>query len=155
MKATGGFLPLYISLLLGLMGVLQTVSFNDFTTALQDYEVFPGATVELAAIAIIAAELAAALLLIANPKQGAVVTGLVYLFWLSMALHGLTQGLDIPNCGCFGRFLSQPLTWWVIPQDLYVLAMAALIYRGVNKRAKVDDLEDAENLATSGTDIAA
>ena len=65
MRATGGFLPLYISLLLGLMGVLQAISFNDFTTALQDYEVFPGATVELAAIAIIAAELAAALLLIA------------------------------------------------------------------------------------------
>lgn len=116
------------------MGVLQAVSFGDFTTALQNYEVFPGATVELVAIAVIAAELAAALLLISNAKQGAIVTGVVYTFWLVMAFQGLIRGLDVPNCGCFGRFLSQPLTWWVIPQDLYVLAMAVLIYRKAAKR---------------------
>ncbi len=138
MKATGGFLPFYIAILLGLMGVLQAVSFNDFTTALQDYSVFPGATVELVALAVIAAELAAALLLVSNAKQGAIVTGVVYTFWIVMAFQGLLRGLDVPNCGCFGRFLSQPLTWWVIPQDLYVLAMAALIYRKAANRQSTD-----------------
>ena len=53
-----------------------------------------------------------------------------YLAWLGLAY---ARGLDIPNCGCFGVFLAQPLTPWMLVEDGLLLAAALVFWRGVRR----------------------
>ena len=47
-----------------------------------------------------------------------------YAIWMTIAL---LRGLDLPNCGCFGVFFPQPLTWQSPLEDLVLVAFCSLL----------------------------
>ena len=43
------------------------------------------------------------------------------------------RGLAVDNCGCFGLYLSQRLSWFVLLQDALLLVYAALMIRSARR----------------------
>ncbi|MEJ7798455.1 MAG: MauE/DoxX family redox-associated membrane protein [Solirubrobacteraceae bacterium] len=124
---------IYLGVLLALMAVGQLASLRSFVDAIEDYRV-AGPFAAILAAALIALELAAAvgllLAIAARARRAAAWLALaVAVAWSLLALQGLARGLELDNCGCFGRFLSQPLTLWVIPQDAIFVALAIVVVR--------------------------
>ena len=119
---------LYGLLLVG-MAAGQLASFGAFREALTGYHLSVDAAP--AAAAVIAVELVAALGLLASassprvPARTAGIAGLlVASFWSVLAVQAFARGLELDNCGCFGAYLAQPLRWWVLLEDAYMLVLA-------------------------------
>jgi hypothetical protein len=128
--------PLLFGILLALMAVGQLASFGEFREALRAYDALGND--RAAAIAVLAAGAfaAAGLLLSASiPRRAAQIAGVaglaVALFWSVLAVQAFARGLDIENCGCFGAYLAQPLRWWVLLEDAYMLVLAFFAARSV------------------------
>ncbi len=47
-----------------------------------------------------------------------------YAGWMTLSL---LRGLNLPNCGCFGVFFPQPLTWRSPLEDLVLVALCSLL----------------------------
>ena len=121
--------PLVYGLLLSAMAAGQLASFDTFREALDDYDLFAGDASTAAVIVVV--ELAAALGLLASASvsrsigRAAGITGLgVAGFWSILAAQAFARGLELDNCGCFGAYLAQPLRWWVLVEDAYMLVLA-------------------------------
>ncbi len=52
-----------------------------------------------------------------------------YAGWMTISL---LRGLDLPNCGCFGVFFPQPLTWRSPIEDLVLVALCGLLVKLAN-----------------------
>ncbi len=52
-----------------------------------------------------------------------------YAGWMTISLM---RGLDLPNCGCFGVFFPQPLTWRSPIEDLVLVALCGLLAKLAN-----------------------
>ncbi len=52
-----------------------------------------------------------------------------YAGWMTISLM---RGLDLPNCGCFGVFFAQPLTWRSPIEDLVLVALCGLLAKLAN-----------------------
>ena len=121
--------PLVYGLLLSAMVAGQLSSFDAFRSALGGYDLVgdgPGT-----GAIIVGVELAAALGLLASASaprligRAAGIAGLaVASFWSILAAQAFARGLELDNCGCFGAYLAQPLQWWVLVQDAYMLVLA-------------------------------
>lgn len=121
---------IYLGVLLAAMALGQLLSLGRFTDALADYDA--GSASALAAV-LIALEATAALGLLAVPtlrRAGALAGIAAAAVWSALAVQALARGLDVDNCGCFGAYLSQPLTGWVVPQDALFLLVALWVARG-------------------------
>lgn len=121
---------LVYGLLLLAMGAGQLSDPGGFADILVTYDAFTGAEGVVAAL-VIAAEAVAGVGLPAcrrlpdGAARSAAWIGLgVAVFWSALAIQAFARGLDVPNCGCFGVHLGQPLRWWVLPQDAYMLVLA-------------------------------
>lgn len=121
--------PLLYGLLLVGMAAGQLASFGAFREALGRYDISVDAAP--AAAAVIAVELAAAIGLLASasvPRLVAGAAGIAGLgiasFWSVLAVQAFARGLELDNCGCFGAYLAQPLRWWVLLEDVYLLVLA-------------------------------
>lgn len=130
---------IYLGVLLALMALGQLASFGDFADIVEEYDV-AGSPGTALAILLIALELAAAggLLAPVSPPLRRLATQLglaAALLWSLLALQGLARGLELESCGCFGRYLGQPLTLWVVPQDALFVALAGVVARGAARRA--------------------
>jgi hypothetical protein len=119
---------LAFALLLAAMSAGQLASFGAFQRAIDDYGVF-GSVREVAAV-VAATELAAAAGLLASafaPQRVGRAAGLaglaVAVFWGVVAAQAFARGLELDNCGCFGAYLAQPLRWWVLFEDAYMLVL--------------------------------
>ena len=120
---------LVFAVLLGAMAAGQLASFGAFREALDGYGLLESVR-EVAAV-VVAAELVAAAGLLASafaPRWIGRAAGLVGLgvatFWTVLAAQAFARGLELDNCGCFGAYLAQPLRWWVLVEDAYMLALA-------------------------------
>jgi hypothetical protein len=114
----------YLAVLLAAMAAGQLGSWEAFTDAVATYDAGP------LAVPLVLAELAGAGgLLLGRRRVGAIAGVLAAGLWTALAVQALARGLDVPNCGCFGEFLSQPLRWWVLPQDALFLALALAVFR--------------------------
>ncbi len=58
---------------------------------------------------------------------GAVLLSTAYLL---LTGHAYARGLDVRNCTCFGGFLAQRLSVFVVAQDAYVLIWTVWLLRG-------------------------
>jgi hypothetical protein len=126
--------PLLLGLLLAGMAAGQAASFAAFRDALGSYDVFVDARAAAAAVLVVEALTAAGLLLSASlPRRAAQAAGIaglaVVLFWSALAAQAFARGLEVENCGCFGSYLAQPLRWWVLLEDAYMLLLAFLAAR--------------------------
>lgn len=126
-----------LAVLLLLMALGQAVSFGDFTAAIDTYQVTAGAGA-LLAVALIAAEAVGGAALLApagspTRRHGGTVTAAVAIVWAALAAQAFARGLVVPNCGCFGRFASQELRWWVLLEDVYFVAAAVWVAMAVRR----------------------
>jgi hypothetical protein len=55
--------------------------------------------------------------------------------WAALGLQAQLRGLVVTNCGCFGVYLSQHLSWLVLAQDALLLVYAALMIRAARRGA--------------------
>jgi hypothetical protein len=120
---------LLYGLLLSGMAAGQLASLDAFQRALDEYRLFgdPG----WAAVLVLTLEVAGALGLLASGSlrpllaRVAGAAGLaVAALWSILAAQAFARGLELDNCGCFGAYLAQPLRWWVLPEDAYMLLLA-------------------------------
>lgn len=129
----------YLAVLLLAMALGQALSLRQFVDAIDSYRF--GAAPLVAAI-LLAGELFAGIgLLLPLPRTRVVAGGiglLVAALWGSLALQAAVRGLTIPNCGCFGAFFAQGLSWWILPQDLYFLGLAGLALRSAVRDSRTD-----------------
>ncbi len=123
---------LFALLLIG-MAIGQLLSFSAFVEAISSYQI-AGETLSRAVAAVmVAGEIfAGAGLLTGWPRlrliAGAVGFG-VAVTWAALAVQAFVRGLEVANCGCFGRYFAQRLSWWVLLQDVYFVVLAYLATR--------------------------
>ncbi|MDJ0346590.1 hypothetical protein QMK19_36860 [Streptomyces sp. H10-C2] len=118
------------------MGVGQLVSFRHMPALLGAYELVTGAAATLAA-ALIAGELVSGVWFLARPRSRALAPVWAYVavsvVWSVLAVQAFARGVSVPNCGCFGVYLSQRLSWFTLLQDALTLFYAVLLLRGVRR----------------------
>lgn len=126
------FAGLLLSMALG-----QSLSLPESVDAIGSYRVTGEAGSSLLAwFLLLLQALAGAGLLWSSPRLRPVAgwVGLtVALAWSALAVQAFARGLSIPNCGCFGRFLAQELSWWVLVQDAYFVVLALLALRSARR----------------------
>lgn len=120
---------LYLGGLLAAMALGQAVSPSAFLDALDSYGIGTASTP--VGWALLAAEAIAAGLLLARPSAaalrrfGAWTAAAVAVAWTLLAAQAFARGLVVPNCGCFGAYLTQELRWWVLAEDVAFVWLAA------------------------------
>jgi hypothetical protein len=124
-----GLAALPYGLLIAGMAIGQLASLDAFERALDEYRLFGDP--RWAAVLVLTLEVAGALGLPASgslPPLLARAAGTVGLavaaFWSILAAQAFARGLKLDNCGCFGAYLAQPLRWWVLLEDAYLLVLA-------------------------------
>ncbi|MEE8602457.1 MauE/DoxX family redox-associated membrane protein [Euzebya tangerina] len=121
-----------LAVLFLLMALGQTLTFGDFVTALESYRLGGVPDGPLGVLVIVTEVVAGVGLLVperlASRRIGATASLTVAVFWSAMAVQAFARGLVIPNCGCFGRYASQPLSWFVLVQDASLLGSAIWVY---------------------------
>ncbi|WP_234388631.1 hypothetical protein [Streptomyces sp. AS58] len=48
-------------------------------------------------------------------------------------MQAYARGLAVDNCGCFGLYLTQRLSWFVLLQDAATLLYAGLLFRSARR----------------------
>lgn len=123
-----------LALLLLSMAAGQASDPGGFARILDTYRVFPGGTENVATGVLIAGEVVAALALLRTGRWGGALALSVALAWTLLAAQAFARSLTLPNCGCFGVHLAQPLRWWVLLQDAYFLGLALWVTRADRRR---------------------
>jgi hypothetical protein len=116
------------------MAAGQLASWPAMPRILGAYGAAPAGVLPWLAAMLIAAELLAGVWLPGWPRSRALTPVWVYtgvaLMWTTLGVQAYARGLAVGNCGCFGRYLSQRLTWFTIAQDGLLLVYAAIMIRG-------------------------
>ncbi|WP_434587215.1 MauE/DoxX family redox-associated membrane protein [Streptomyces sp. A5-4] len=127
---------LYTAMALG-----QLVSFGQMPAILAAYGLVDGAAATALAVILIAGELGCGIWFLARPRSKAFapvwVCTAVSVMWTALAAQAYARGLAVANRGCFGVYLSQPLSWIVLVQDALTLLYAAALLRAA-RRARTD-----------------
>ena len=128
---TGMSARLYLALLLLAMAGGQALSFRSFAVALQGYGLIPKQALERVAAAVIVAEMLAGVGLIVGADwvhwPAAVLALGVAVAWTVVAAVALRRQREVRNCGCFGKYLSQPLRPAVLAQDAVFVGLAGWV----------------------------
>lgn len=123
------------------MALGQLASFGRMPGILAEYEAVAGAAATALAVALIAGELVCGVWFLARPRSKALAPVWVFtavsVVWSTLALQAYARGLTVANCGCFGIYLSQRLSWVVLVQDALMLFCAGLLLRGARRRPVV------------------
>lgn len=118
-------------LLLGASAVGKLVDMPGFYAIVRTYQALPEGLVPSAAWSLTVTEFALAFWLLVGkwPRQAALATCAIHIFyfvWLSVTL---LRGLDLSNCGCFGVYWARPPRWSTLLEDLLLLALALRLWR--------------------------
>lgn len=110
------------------MAAGQLRDLGAFRAILADYDFGNPA---LLAVLLLVGELLAGSWLLFALRQRPIVPAVVFtgtsILWSLLATQAFVRGLVIPNCGCFGVYLGQPLRWWVLIQDALLLLYSGLL----------------------------
>ncbi|MGP3924745.1 MauE/DoxX family redox-associated membrane protein [Streptomyces sp. 8N616] len=116
------------------MAVGQLASFGSMPGTLAEYGLVNGVAATALAVALIAGELVCGVWFLARPRSKALppvwVFTAVSVVWSLLAVQAYARGLTVPNCGCFGIYLTQRLSWFVLVQDALTLFYAGLLLHG-------------------------
>ncbi|MGW0916789.1 MauE/DoxX family redox-associated membrane protein [Streptomyces sp. NPDC002784] len=119
------------------MGVAQLASFGDMPRILSAYGLVTASAATVLAVALIAGELVCGIWFLARPRSKALVPVWVFtavsVAWSLLAVQAYARGLTVANCGCFGVYLTQRLSWFVLAQDALMLCYAWLLLRAARK----------------------
>ncbi|PCG86991.1 hypothetical protein CIB93_05475 [Streptomyces sp. WZ.A104] len=130
-------LRLVLGTLYAAMAAGQLASFDAMPGILGAYGLVDGPAATALTVLLIAGELACAAWFLARPRSTAIAPVWVFtsvsVIWSALAVQAFARGLTVVNCGCFGVYLSQRLSWFVLAQDALLLLYAALLLRGVRR----------------------
>jgi hypothetical protein len=121
-------------LLLAMAGA-QLAAPSRFAAVLADYRLLPSGSESVAAGVVITAEATAAALLLLTGRwrrSGAVLAVCVAVGWSVLGSVAFGRHLAVSNCGCFGRYLAQPLRWWVLVEDAEFVLLSVWVARRVS-----------------------
>ena len=80
---------------------------------------------------LIVGELTCGLWFLTRPRSVALTPVVIYTVvlavWGALALQAWLRGLEVPNCGCFGVYLTQRLSAAVLAQDGLTLLYAGVL----------------------------
>jgi uncharacterized protein (DUF427 family) len=120
----------------------QLASWSAMPEILAAYRVVDGPAAWLLTGALVLGELVAGVWFLARPRSLALAPVWGYtavsLVWAGLGLQAYVRGLTVENCGCFGLYLSQPLSWFVLAQDGLLLMYAAVLIRSGLRARKQD-----------------
>jgi hypothetical protein len=115
------------------MAVGQLASWWRMPQILDAYDALPAAALPWLAGLLVVGELVCGVWFVARPRSPALAPVWVYtavsLVWAVLGVQGYLRGLSIDNCGCFGVYLTQRLSWFVLAQDALLLVYAAVMIR--------------------------
>ncbi|WP_028812526.1 MauE/DoxX family redox-associated membrane protein [Streptomyces flavidovirens] len=115
------------------MAIAQLASLPHMSGILSAYGLVTGAAATALALALIAGELVSGIWFLARPRSKALAPVCVYtgvsVAWTVLAVQAYARGLTVDNCGCFGIYLTQRLSWFVLLQDALPLFYAAPLFR--------------------------
>ncbi|MFF4500438.1 MauE/DoxX family redox-associated membrane protein [Streptomyces sp. NPDC001401] len=119
------------------MAIGQLASAASMPRILSAYGLVDGAAAAVLAGGLIVGELLCGAWFLTRPRSTAVTPVWAYtavsLVWSALAVQAYVRGLTVTNCGCFGVYLTQRLTWFVLVQDALTLLYAALLVRGARR----------------------
>jgi hypothetical protein len=122
------------------MALGQALSWPHMPEILAAYQV-PGVANHGFVAVLIAAQLVCGLWLLARPRSTSLTPVWLYLavalLWTGLGLQGVLRGLEVDNCGCFGSYLTQRLSWFVLAQDGLLLAYGLLMLRAAGRARAV------------------
>ncbi len=107
----------------------KSLDFQGFVDILQTYQAFPYSMLGFIGYIVIIVEYVLGIWILFGYQLfvGAVLAGLMNTMYALWMIITLLRGLDLPNCGCFGVFFPQPLTWLSPIEDLVLVALCALL----------------------------
>lgn len=130
------------------MAVGQLASLTDMPAILGAFGLVHGAAAAVLAVGLIAGELVCGVWFLARPRSTAITAVWVYtavsLVWSALAVQAYVRGLAVDNCGCFGNYLTQRLTWFVLLQDALTLVYTAVLVRTARKTRASGPVSGAE-----------
>ena len=116
------------------MAAGQVASWPQMPRILGAYDVAPAWVLPWLAAVLIGAEVLAGAWMLVRPRSSALTPVWVYtsvaLVWAALGVEAYARGLAVDNCGCFGLYLQQRLTWFTLAQDGLLLVYAAIMIRG-------------------------
>ncbi|MBC2904808.1 MauE/DoxX family redox-associated membrane protein [Streptomyces cupreus] len=119
------------------MGIGQLVSLGEMPVILGAYGLVHGAAATVLSVLLIVGESVCGAWFLARPRSTALAPVWVYtavsLVWSGLAVQAYVRGPAVDNCGCFGVYLTQRLTWFVLVQDALTLLYAAVLLRGTRR----------------------
>jgi hypothetical protein len=125
------------------MAAGQLASWSAMPSILDAYRLLPAPALPVLAAGLVAAELVCGVWFLARPRSPAVAPVWIYtvvsIVWAGLGLKAYVRGLPVDNCGCFGVYLTQRLSLFVLAQDALLLLYAAVLFRG----ARASDREPA------------
>lgn len=100
-----------------------------FVLVLRSYAVFPRELLWPVAIGVTVGEFLVGIWLCWGRRllQAAYASLALHLVYASWATFMLLRGKTIISCGCFGSYLSRPLSWWTVGQNLVLMALSGLL----------------------------
>ncbi|APU43431.1 MauE/DoxX family redox-associated membrane protein [Streptomyces sp. TN58] len=115
------------------MAIGQLASFGRMPGVLSAYGLVTGGGATALAIGLIMGELVCGVWFLSRPRSRALAPVWVYtgvsVVWTVLAAQAYARGLTVANCGCFGTYLTQRLSWFVLAQDALTLLYAGLLLR--------------------------
>jgi hypothetical protein len=121
------------------MAAAQLVSWSRMPAILGAYHAVPAPVLPWLVAALIAGEAACGVWLATRPRSRALAPVWIYTavtgVWTVLGVQAQVRGLPVTNCGCFGVYLGQRLSWFVLAQDGLLLGYAALMVRAARRTA--------------------
>ncbi len=129
------FLRLALALILLATAAGKLLDVRGFAEILRGYQAFPGPLLLPLTLGVALFELLLALWLFSgrNLFGAALVSVALHATYALWSAVSVLRGLKLANCGCFGVFLSRPLGWSTVVEDL-VLTGAALGLAALSRR---------------------
>lgn len=119
------------------MAAGQLASWSAMPGVLGAYRLLPEVALPVLAAGLIAAELVCGSWFLARPRSRAIAPVWIYtgvsLVWAGLGVQAYVRGLVVDNCGCFGVYLAQRLSLFVLAQDALLLLYAVVLLRGTRR----------------------
>jgi hypothetical protein len=129
------------------MAVGQLVSWQRMPEILGAYQALSAAALPWLAGALAGAELVCGTWFLARPRSHELTPVWVYtavsVVWAVLGVQAYLRGLEVANCGCFGVYLTQRLSPFVLAQDALLLVYAGWMIRaGMRARQPAPEREE-------------
>ncbi|UCE64692.1 MAG: hypothetical protein JSU59_06085 [Nitrospirota bacterium] len=122
-------LQFFIGGMIFLSALGKSLDMPGFIEVLKAYQAFPPAALKSLAFCVTGIEFFLGFWILSGYRLslsawGAALLNTLYTGWMVITL---LRGLAISNCGCFGVFFPQPLTWLTPIGDLVLVGMCVLL----------------------------